>query len=200
MQPRNIHCLALNFQGVGSQADTLPLYFVKSANAYCPSGSAVRIPADVPMVWTEVELGIIVRDDCSDLKPETVSRFIQGFAVCADISCDNILGRDHHLAFSKSRAGFCPVGPDVVPLSLEQTLNLRMTTSINGRETQAGSTSIMVMNVYESLCYISSLTRLQKGDLVLTGTPPGHENNGLHSGDHVRHWIESVGALEYRIA
>jgi 2-keto-4-pentenoate hydratase/2-oxohepta-3-ene-1,7-dioic acid hydratase in catechol pathway len=198
-QPKNIHCLALNYQGVGATTDTTPLYFVKSANAYCPNGSAVTIPRDVLRVWTEVELGIVVAEDCHNLKVDEVARYIQGFAICADITCENILERDHHLAFSKSRAGFCPVGADVVSLTLAQTLNLSMVTRINGSVTQSGSTSTMIMNAYESLCYLSSLTRLQKGDLILTGTPPGHENNTVQPDDVVCHRIETVGTLEYRI-
>ena len=197
--PCNIHCLALNYRGVGTSSDVRPLYFVKSSSAYCRDGAVVRIPRDVPVVWTEVELGIVVGRDCADPVDVAEPGLIAGYVVCADISCDNILGRDHHLAFSKSRTGFCPVGSDVVGLSLEQTLNLRMATYINGRETQTGTTEAMILNAHESLHYVLTLTGIQKGDIVLTGTPPGHENNALHPGDEVRHQIEAIGDLRYRI-
>ena len=52
-----------------------------------------------------------------------------------------------------------------------------MKTIINGVVTQEGNTSDMVYNVYKSVSYISTITELEKGDIILTGTPSGVENN-----------------------
>ena len=96
--PENIHCLALNYPGVGANDAETPLYFVKSKQAYCESGARVRFPAEAPEVWTEVELGIVSARDERDILPADAEAFIAGYVVCADISCENIHGRDHHLA------------------------------------------------------------------------------------------------------
>ncbi|MFH0879178.1 MAG: fumarylacetoacetate hydrolase family protein [Lentisphaerota bacterium] len=195
--PENIHCLALNYPGVGSNDAETPLYFVKSKQAYCESGAQVRFPSGVKEVWTEVELGIVIARDGCDIPPADAEAFIAGYVVCADISCENIYGRDHHLAFSKSRAGFCPCSGVVIPLPLKQAMQLEMTTEINGRVTQTGNTRGMLLSPADTVAYLSTLTSLAAGDLILTGTPPGYQYNMLKRGDSVRHRIAAIGEVFY---
>jgi 2-keto-4-pentenoate hydratase/2-oxohepta-3-ene-1,7-dioic acid hydratase in catechol pathway len=51
----------------------------------------------------------------------------------------------------------------------------------------------------EAIHYISRITRISQGDLIITGTPLGWKNNKLKQGDFVRHQIEQVGDLEFEI-
>ena len=197
--PENIHCLALNYPGVGKNDAEKPLYFVKSKQAYCESGAHVRFPIGVDEVWTEVELGIVMAQGGANILPAAAAPFIAGYVVCADISCENIHGRDHHLAFSKSRSGFCPCSGSVIPLALEQALHLDMTTAINCHVTQTGNTGGMLMNPAAIVAYLSTLTHLEPGDLILTGTPPGYQNNMLKRGDSIRHSIAAIGEVYYEI-
>ena len=199
MNPKNIHCLALNYLGVGPQTTQKPLYFIKASNAYACSGAEVEIPKDVASIWTEVELGIVIAEDVYNIPVDAVEDVIGGFVVCADITCSNIEDRDHHLAFSKSRPGFCPVSEASASLSRDAIRNLDLVTEINGLCTQKGNTGKMVLDAFECVAYLSSITKLEKDDLILTGTPPGHENNMLKQGDDVRHIIQHVGELRYSI-
>ena len=75
-----------------------------------------------------------------------------------------------------------------------------MLTEINGAITQRGNTSEMLFGVRDALSYLSSITLLKAGDLVLTGTPIGWDQNILRPGDTVVHHIEKVGNLEFSIA
>ena len=38
---------------------------------------------------------------------------------------------------------------------------------------QAGTTADMFVNVPSLISFVSGITKLEKGDLILTGTPPG---------------------------
>ena len=76
---------------------------------------------------------------------------------------------------------------------------MKLTTEINGRPTQEGNTNSMLFNPSEIVHYLSNLTILEKGDLILTGTPPGWKNNKLNRGDRVVQRIESIGELQYDI-
>ena len=199
INPKNIHCLALNYQGVGNELDECPLYFIKSKLSLCYNGAKVPFPNDASILWTEVELGIIVKEECTSIQEESAPDFIEGFVVCADITCNNLYSRDHHLGYSKSRKHFCPISTTIVNLDSNKLNKLELITEINGKITQRGSTKQMRYNPNQSFCYVSNVVPLWKGDLILTGTPPGHENNMLQRGNHVRHIIELVGELQYEI-
>ena len=74
-----------------------------------------------------------------------------------------------------------------------------LTTEINGCLTQEGNTNLMLYNPSKIIHYLANITALEKGDLILTGTPPGWEKNMLHVGDKVVQHIEMLGVLEYDI-
>jgi len=198
INPQNIHCLALNYPGVGV-SNAPPLYFVKAKSSLCYNFSIIKYPVDIKKLWTEVELGIVVNKNIYNISESEAASYIEGFTVCADLTCSNIAGRDHHLAFSKSRKGFCPINEKITKIGLDSLKSAKLITEINGRITQTGRLDDMIFGPSKSLSYISSITELQKGDLLLTGTPAGVENNIICKGDKIRHIIDNVTELEYEI-
>ena len=160
---RNIHCLALNYVGVGN-SNNPPLYFIKSISSLAKEGSTIPFPKFTTKVWTEVELGILISKDCENIELDSAPDFIEGFFVAADITCENIHDRDHHLAFSKSRSGFCPISTNVKKLNkLDLDKEIRLTTTINGIDSQIGSIQSMIYTPYECVRYISTITKLRAG-------------------------------------
>jgi len=192
MKINNIHCLALNYAGIGND-DEPPLYFLKSKACLTFEGGVVPYPTfQVEQVWTEVELGIVVGKENT----------IKGFVVAADVTCGNICNRDHHLPMSKARTGFCPVGSFKSFEEVDITKPLTMTTSINGVEKQRGTTQDMKYGISESVEYISKIIKLEENDIILTGTPitpmGGPQYDCLvNSGDKLNHTIEGVGEINY---
>jgi len=198
IDPKNIHCLALNYKGVGNNK-TEPLYFVKSLSSLCFDNATIKYPKDSNSLWSEVELGVVIAKDCHNLTENNVEEFIEGFIVCGDITCDNIHNRDHHLGFSKSRNNYCPISSNIIKIDKEILMSLTLKTIINGEITQVGNISQMNYNPYQSLIYISSFIKLKKGDIILTGTPAGVENNILKVGDIVIHEIDQIGQVSFKV-
>jgi len=198
IEPKNIHCLGLNFKGVGVLTES-PLYFVKTRSCLCFDGSKVVYPREATEVWTEVELGIVMKADCFDVTEKEAGQYIEGYTVCGDITCQNVYGRDHHLAYSKSRENFCPTHNAISAIDIYQGSSLGMKTIINGKVTQAGNLVDIVYHPTKIVSYLSSIAALKKGDLILTGTCAGPENNILKPGDIVTHEIEEVGKVSYEI-
>lgn len=202
MKIHNIHCLALNYKGIG-EINQDPIYFLKSNSCITNEGGIVPYPKfKVSEVWTEVELGLVIGKDCENLSEEEAFSVIEGFFVAGDITCNSIYERDHHLPFSKSRTGFCPIGDDVVNLDLrDRTLDMK--TFINGVELQHGNTRDMIYNPYQSVSYLSKIVTLKRGDIVITGTPTT-KNGGpqydclVKPNDIIKHTIEGIGELNYR--
>jgi len=198
ISPKNIHCLALNYKGVGDIKE-IPLYFVKSLSALCFSGAKVRYPSGTESLWTEVELTIVVKEDCYQVSEEDAHNFIEGYIVGADLTCKNLYTRDHHLGFSKSRENFCPVSSDLVSLSRSEVKDLELFTEINGKITQQGNINEMKLDPFQSFSFVSGITSLKKGDIILTGTPKGVENNIVKRGDEIVQYIPGIGRIEYSV-
>jgi len=64
--------------------------------------------------------------------------------------------------------------PSFVPAAaLPDSSRAYLTYSVNGHVRQAGSTCLMLTPVAELIAFVSSIMRLEEGDLILTGTPEG---------------------------
>jgi acylpyruvate hydrolase len=204
MKISNIHCLALNYKGVGEFSED-PIYFLKSTSCLAYEQGIINYPKfNTTEVWTEVELGISISRDCENIDEEEVYDYIEGFFVAGDITCANMYNRDHHLASSKARTGFCPISTNIVNIDLYNK-SINMKTYINGELRQHGNLSDIIFNPYRSVSYISKFTKLKKGDIVLTGTPTT-VNGGpqfdclVKPGDIIKHSIDHLGELNYRFS
>jgi 5-oxopent-3-ene-1,2,5-tricarboxylate decarboxylase/2-hydroxyhepta-2,4-diene-1,7-dioate isomerase len=76
-------------------------------------------------------------------------------------------------------------------------MNLQIRTSINDQLTQEGTTKDMIFDIPALIEYLSSFMTLDKGDIILTGTPEGLK--GVKAGDKVVAEIEGIGRLENMI-
>ncbi|HJT39189.1 MAG TPA: fumarylacetoacetate hydrolase family protein, partial [Sphingobium sp.] len=80
---------------------------------------------------------------------------------------------------------------DAADVADPQALSLR--TTVNGVEVQHGSTADMIMSVAALISYLSAVTTLMPGDMILTGTP--HGVHFCNAGDEVVCEIDGVGRL-----
>ena len=80
-----------------------------------------------------------------------------------------------------------------------------MKTYINGELKQHGNLKDIIFNPYKSVSYISKFVKLQKGDIILTGTPTT-VNGGpqfdclVKPGDEIKHTIDGLGELNYKFS
>ena len=105
-------------------------------------------------------------------------------------------------SYAKSYDGFCPLGPALIPASeIADPQNLKIVTKVNGKIVQDGTTKNMVFTIAELLEFLSRGRTIQRGTLIMTGTPNGvgmFMKGGplwLKKGDVVECEIEKVGAL-----
>jgi 2-keto-4-pentenoate hydratase/2-oxohepta-3-ene-1,7-dioic acid hydratase in catechol pathway len=78
-------------------------------------------------------------------------------------------------------------------------------TRVNGKEMQKAALSQMIFSAEDLIVYISKFTRLETGDVIVTGTPSGVGDRRtppfyLAAGDRVEVEIDGVGILENTIA
>lgn len=193
--PRNIVCLAFNYKDLVGDRNLFeePLVFLKANSTLVNESSAIRKPSWITKMWVETELAIVVSKALDTASIQEASHSILGVTIANDVTAENLYGRDHHLARSKSLPTFCPVG-SVLSTNID-TADLRITTRINGKLTQQSTTANRILNDAESLSLVSRYIPLFPGDIVLTGTPAGAMDSIVSAGDSVELEIENIGRL-----
>jgi 2,4-diketo-3-deoxy-L-fuconate hydrolase len=104
---------------------------------------------------------------------------------------------------TKLRPTFKPIGPYITPRHfVRDPHDLRITLKVNGEVMQDESSSDMIFGVDRIVEYVSGLTDLNPGDMILTGSPAGnaahHGNRYLRPDDVIEGEIEGLGVQRNR--
>jgi len=78
---------------------------------------------------------------------------------------------------------FTPISTYVPKTAVSDPANLQLTLKVNGVTKQNGNTSQMIFPIPRLIEHVSSIMKLEEGDLILTGTPSGV--GPIVPGDHV---------------
>ncbi len=195
--PSKIVCIGRNYHDhaaeLGNEVPKEPLLFLKAPSSVIGPGAAIRLPAISQRVDFEGELGVVIACTCHKLKAdEDVRSYIRGYTIVNDVTARDLQNSDGQWSRAKGFDTFCPVGPFVVE-NIDPGKGVSITTRLNGKVKQNGSTRNLIFDVATLLRYISAAMTLNPGDLIPTGTPAGV--GPMQPGDTVEVEIEGVGVL-----
>jgi len=159
----------------------------------------------------EGELVVLISKDAKDVHEDDALSFVAAYTVGNDISARD-WQRDKDKAgpvpqwtFSKSFDKYAPLGPCLVSAALlgeadKQNLEVR----VNSEVRQSSNTSDLCFGVKKLIAFCSQGQTLQKGSLIMTGTPGGvglfmSPPRFLQDGDVVDVSVGGVGRLTNRI-
>jgi len=195
-QPGKIIATAINYPGATGLTEKAnePLVFIKPSTSVIASQQTIVSPfKDVP-VWGECELGVVIGKKLSKANAEEAKDAVFGYTVGNDVSCDNVLGWDHHLARSKGADTFCVLGPWI------DTNYDPDGKHICGYHNQTllreGYCEQRLWKEPELLVWLSSWMTLEPGDVVLTGAPTRvRDRIYFKDGDSFTCSIEGLGEI-----
>jgi 2-keto-4-pentenoate hydratase/2-oxohepta-3-ene-1,7-dioic acid hydratase in catechol pathway len=152
-----------------------PTLFLKPTSALTGPRDPVVMPHDGTSLDWEVELGVVIGEGGSYIRPEHAARHIAGYCLGIDFSERAFQFHRGGQGFKgKSNDSFAPLGPYLVTAdAIADPQALELSLHVNGQLRQRGSTADMIFPVYELVAYISRFMSLQPGDVILTGTPAG---------------------------
>jgi len=134
----------------------------------------------------ELELALVIGKTARHLTRENALDHVAGYTICNDLTNRSLVYRNDLKAIgtdwfaAKNSPTFLPTGPFLVPAAfVPEPAALRITLRRNGVLRQDESTSDMLFDIPAILEYVTSVTELRPGDLLLTGSPAG---NGVHWG------------------
>nr|WP_093743456.1 fumarylacetoacetate hydrolase family protein [Sulfitobacter delicatus] len=209
-QPRNIWCVGLNYSDhaaeSGMPVPEEPILFNKASGTYCGPNDPLLYSDKMSKLDWEVELGVVIGRAALNVSREAALDHVLGYCVVNDVSERAWQAeRGGQWTKGKSFPNFCPTGPVLVTGDeLGDPGELDLWTEVNGEKVQDGSTNKMIFDVATIISYMSEFTRLEAGDLICTGTPPGvgmgfKPPRYLKPGDRVRMGIAGLGIQEQTV-
>ena len=209
-RPGKIVAIGLNYadhiREAGMARPERPLIFAKFPNSVAGPEDDIVLDAGLTQrVDWEVELGVVIGRRMRNVAESDVLDGVLGYTVGNDVSARDVQLGEGQWVRGKSFDTFCPIGPVVVtPEEIADPQALGLRTRVNGEVVQESSTAEMIFGVAELLAYCARSFTLERGDLLLTGTPWGcgewaDPQRSLSVGDVVECEVDGIGVLRNRV-
>ncbi|KAH7028899.1 uncharacterized protein B0I36DRAFT_245215 [Microdochium trichocladiopsis] len=182
----SVRCIGLNYishiKETGRKMPSYPFMFIKLSTAVHDHDSPVVIPkiAQDTQPDYEGELCVVLGRDAKDVSESDALSYVVAYTAGNDVSTRK-LQRDPELAgpvpqwgFSKGFDTYAPLGPVLVSSRLvPDPARLHLTTTVDGEARQSSGLDDLLFSVPYLIAYFSQGTTLQKGTVIMTGTPGG---------------------------
>ncbi|KAI5476661.1 fumarylacetoacetate hydrolase domain containing protein [Pseudohyphozyma bogoriensis] len=188
--------------------------FYKPLNTIAGPEDPIVIP-QAAVGWDndyEVELCVVLGKEGKDIPVEKALEHVFGYCVVNDVTSRGLAGitgraiQGNQWGQAKSADSWCPLGPVLVSAKeINDPQKLALKTTVNGALKQSSNTSEMLLSVAELISMMSAGTTLEKGSIILTGSPlplksvVNDTNRWLVHGDEVRCEVEGLGTLINKI-
>ncbi|EED14953.1 fumarylacetoacetate hydrolase, putative [Talaromyces stipitatus ATCC 10500] len=208
-----LRCVGLNYkthiQETGRSPPPTPSIFFKPNTTITDHDCNVVIPkiAQDEQADYEGELCLVIGKDAKNVTKEVALDYVAALTVGNDISSRKlqidrtIAGPVPQWGFSKGFDTFAPLGPCLVRRDVvgDET-QLRLQTIIDGEVRQDTLISDLLFGCAELVSYLSTGTTLQKGSVIMTGTPGGVGNGlkppkFLRPGNRMEVRVSKIGTL-----
>jgi len=209
-RPTKVVCVGLNYRNhikeMGRDLPEYPTLFCKFADTLVGARDDVRRPVETEQFDWEAELAVVVGRQVRRASESEAEAAIAGFTVLNDVTCRDWQFRTREWLQGKNWDSTTPVGPFLVTTDEvggpRPALDIRC--EVNGQVMQRDNTGDLLFDPVDLVRYVSTMIRLNPGDIIATGTPGGvgHARKPqvfLHEGDTVVTEIEGLGRLENRV-
>lgn len=209
--PSKVVCVGLNYrthiQEMGRDLPDHPTLFAKFADTLIGARDAIVRPPETDEFDWEVELAVVIGAAGRRASTAEAEAAIAGFTVLNDITCRDWQFRTREWLQGKNWDRTTPVGPYLVtPDELPGGVRPRLAVSlsVDGEVMQSDTTGDLLFDPVALVEYVSTMIRLNPGDVIATGTPGGvgHARDPkryLVGGETVVAEIEGLGRLENRV-
>ncbi|GLY70386.1 fumarylacetoacetate hydrolase family protein [Amycolatopsis taiwanensis] len=209
-RPSKVVCVGLNYQNhikeMGRDLPEYPTLFAKFADTLIGARDDIERPAETEMLDWEAELTVVVGRQVRRADEQAAVAAIAGFTVLNDVTCRDWQFRTREWLQGKNWDHTTPVGPYLVtPDELggpRPALDIRC--AVDDQVMQQDNTGDLLFDPVALVRYVSTMVRLNPGDLIATGTPGGvgHARKPpvfLDEGAIVTTEIEGIGQLKNRV-
>lgn len=188
-------CIGRNYadhvKELNNQRPKQPFFFLKpSSSILLPGQGSILRPKGVTLHY-EVELGLVIGKTVRDLDPNDTKGAldaIESYLLTIDMTGRNVQdeAKKKGLPWSIAKGfdTFLPIAGPISKSTITDPHNIELYLSVNGEVKQNDNTELMLFRIPRQLSDISRVMTLEKGDIVLTGTPKGV--GSVTTGDIIR--------------
>ncbi|TCC22805.1 fumarylacetoacetate hydrolase family protein [Kribbella speibonae] len=209
-RPSKVVCVGLNYrnhiQEMGRDLPEYPTLFSKFSDTLIGAYDDIVRPAETSEFDWEAELAVVIGREVRRADERQAVDAIAGFTVLNDVTCRDWQFRTREWLQGKNWDSTTPVGPWLVTkdeVGPRPALDIQC--SVNDQVMQKDNTGDLLFDPVDLVRYVSTMIRLNPGDLIATGTPGGvgHARKPqvfLRGGETVVTQIEGIGRLENRVS
>ena len=183
-----------------------PVLFNKAPSSISGPNDPIIVPPGSSKLDWEVEIAMVIGEAAYGVSEAHAPDVVAGYCVCHDVS-ERAFQNEHGGQWTKGKSspGFGPLGPYLVtPDEIADAQDLALWLDVNGARMQTGSTATMIFGLHFLVSYVSRFMRLEPGDVITTGTPPGvgmgrRPPRYLQPGDSVELGIAGLGTQRQQV-
>lgn len=207
-RPPRIFCIGLNYADHAKESQmkvqAVPTVFMKLASSVVGPGAEVVLPVNSSQPDYEAELAVVIAKPGYRIRAADWEEHVFGYTIVNDVSARDVQLATSQWTLGKSFPTFTPMGPAIVSrdeVGDPHALGIRL--AIDGEVLQDANTRDLIFRVPQLIEYISSITPLEAGDIISTGTPEGvglgrKPQRWLKPGEEMVITIEKIGELRNR--
>ena len=197
--PTKVVGVHLNYRSRAEQRGRMPTepsYFLKPPSSVSDGGPVVR-PQGTELLASEGEIAVIIGTPVRNATLEDAQHAIGWYAPANDFGVHDFRWVDRGSnVLTKGQDGYTPIGPALAATAVDPA-SLRLTTRVNGEVVQQASADDLIFSFGELVADLSRFMTLERGDVILTGTPAGA--GVVEPGDVVEVELDGAGAVRSTI-
>jgi acylpyruvate hydrolase len=208
--PSKVICVGHNYTNhikeMGRDLPDYPTLFTKFADTLVGANDDIVKPPETEALDWEVELVVVVGKAVRRATEQEAAAAIAGFTIMNDVSVRDWQFRTIEWTQGKIWDSSTPVGPYLVTPDEVGGVRpaLAVKTVVDGQVMQQDDTGTLLFDPVTLVQYVSTIVRLNPGDLIATGTPAGvgHARDPkvyLLGGETVTTEIEGLGSCVNQI-
>ncbi|HWN32678.1 MAG TPA: fumarylacetoacetate hydrolase family protein [Pseudonocardia sp.] len=177
VRPGKVVAVHLNYPSRAAQRGRTPehaSYFLKPSSSLALSGGSVERPVGTELLAFEGEIALVIDTPARRVAPEQAWAHVGWVTAANDLGLYDLRYADRGSNLrAKGGDGFTPLGPTLLDAQLLDPTALRIRTWVDGELAQSDDTENLLFPFAELVADLSRLSTLERGDVILTGTPAG---------------------------
>ena len=207
--PGKILCIGVNYEDhraeTANDEVSYPAMFLRTIESQTGHGTAIVRPVESHTLDYEAEIALIIGTEGRRIQRHEAWAHIAGYSCYNDGSVREFQRHTTQYTAGKNFPGTGAFGPWMVTADeIPPDTVLTLTCHLNGELMQKATTDQMIFGIPAIIEYVSTVTPLQPGDVVVTGTPGGVGARRtppvwMKPGDTVTVSVDRIGVLENTI-
>jgi 2-keto-4-pentenoate hydratase/2-oxohepta-3-ene-1,7-dioic acid hydratase in catechol pathway len=208
--PGKIICIGVNYEEHRAETANTevshPAMFLRTAESQTGHRTAIVRPFESHTLDYEAEIAVIIGKEGRRIPCDRAWEHIVGYSCYNDGSVREFQRHTTQYTAGKNFPGTGAFGPWMVTADeIAPGTPLTLTCHLNGELMQRATTDQMIFDIPSIIEYVSTVTPLYPGDVIVTGTPGGVGARRtppvwMKPGDTVEIGIDKVGVLENTVA